>query len=294
MNTGISKASPASARGQGYTRPMTRKTVHRFWRSPTLPFVESRCANDSAACYALHAHPTLSLGAVDGGHSVFTRDGQRQRLARGDVVMIPAGEVHSCNPENDGRWSYQMLYLDTAWVSAIVGEMGGQDAVVLNWLPETVVPRRLHARLTRLNAQLFAPLPDEDKEAALLLFVGDVFGALPKHVGRRRVKPDSLRSVQAMIAERCTELLTLDELAGAAGMSRYHFVRAFSRAVGMTPHAWQLDLRIQRARGLLEQGMTLAEAALHLGFADQSHFQRAFKQRVAATPGEYRRNFVQD
>ena len=295
MNTGISKTSPASM-SQGYTRPMTRKTVHRFWRSPTLPFVESRCANDSAACYALHSHPTLSLGAVDGGQSVFTRDGQRQRLARGDVVMIPAGEVHSCNPENDGRWSYQMLYLDSAWVSAIVGEMGGLDAVVLNRLPDTVVPQRLHARLTRLNEQLFAPLPDEDKEAALLLFVGDLFGPLLMRAGRRRAKPDSqrLRSVQSMIAARCTESLTLDELAGAAGMSRYHFVRAFSRVVGMTPHAWQLDLRIQRARGLLEQGMALAEAALQLGFADQSHFQRAFKQRVAATPGEYRRNFVQD
>jgi AraC-like DNA-binding protein len=40
--------------------------------------------------------------------------------------------------------------------------------------------------------------------------------------------------------------------------------------------------------------MGLAEAALHLGFADQSHFQRAFKQRVAATPGDYLRNFLQD
>jgi AraC-like DNA-binding protein len=77
-------------------------------------------------------------------------------------------------------------------------------------------------------------------------------------------------------------------------MSCYHFVRSFSRVVGMTPHAWQLDLRIQRGRGLLDQGMSLADAALQLGFADQSHFQRAFKQRVAATPGEYRRNFVQD
>jgi transcriptional regulator GlxA family with amidase domain len=103
-----------------------------------------------------------------------------------------------------------------------------------------------------------------------------------------------MRAVQSMMAARCTESLTLDELAGEAGMSRYHFVRAFSRAVGMTPHAWQLDMRIQRARSLLDQGMSLADAALQLGFADQSHFQRAFKQRVAATPGEYRRNFVQD
>ena len=90
------------------------------------------------------------------------------------------------------------------------------------------------------------------------------------------------------IAERCSETLRLDELAALAGMSRYRLLRAFRAVYGMTPHAWQIDRRIVRARHLLDAGMSLAETALALGFADQSHFQRAFKQRVAATPGEYR------
>ena len=189
-----------------------------------------------------------------------------------------------------------MLYLDATWVSNIVGEMGALDALVLNHLPDNIAPRQVHARLTRLNRHLFSPLPDEDKETALLLFVGDLFGPALLREGQRKPKPDSarLRAMQAMIEARCTEALGLDELASEAGMSRYHFVRSFNRVVGMTPHAWQLDSRIQRARGLLDQGLSLADAALQLGFADQSHFQRAFKERVAATPGEYRRNFVQD
>ena len=269
---------------------MSRTTTHHFWRTPALPFVESRRASDSAACYAPHSHSTLSIGAVDGGESVFSRGGKEQKLVRGDVVLIPAGEVHSCNPADDGRWSYQMLYLDPAWVGGVVGEMGAFDAVVLNRLPSDIAPRRVHERLTRLNECLFSAATDEDKEAALLVFVGDL---LAEGRLRRTVRADiqdsaRLRQVQALIAERCAESLSLDELAREAGMSRYHFVRAFSRVVGMTPHAWQLNQRIQRARGLLEQGMSLAEAALQLGFADQSHFQRAFKQRVAATPGEYR------
>jgi AraC-like DNA-binding protein len=274
---------------------MPRKTIHHFWRSPALPFVESRCANDSAACYAPHAHATLSLGAVDDGQSVFSQGVHRQRLTRGDVVLIPAGEVHSCNPEKDGRWSYQMLYLDEDWVRGVVGEMGALDAVVLNRLPARVAPRRIHERLTRLNACLFGEQSVEDKEAAVLLFVGELFGQAQTKALHRLPRPEiaelqhRLHDVQATIAVRCTETLALEELAAVAGMSRYHFVRAFSRAVGMTPHAWQIDLRIRRARRLLDQGVPLADAALQLGFADQSHFQRAFKQRVAATPGEYRR-----
>ncbi len=269
---------------------MPRTTTHHFWRSSALPFVESRRASDSAACYAPHSHSTLSIGAVDSGESVFSRNGQRQKLVRGDVVLIPAGEVHSCNPVDDGRWSYQMLYLDPAWIGGVVGEMGVFDAMVLNRLPPDVAPRRVHERLTQLNKCLFSSATDEDKEAALLVFVGDLFaeGRLRRKVRTGALDSARLRAVQALIAERCAESLSLDKLAREAGMSRYHFVRAFSRAVGMTPHAWQLDRRIERARALLEQGMSLADAALQLGFADQSHFQRAFKQRVAATPGEYR------
>lgn len=278
----------------GYTFYMPRKSVHHFWRSPTLPFVESRRANDSAACYAPHSHSKLSIGAVDDGQSVFSRGGLQQRLTKGDVVLIPAGEVHSCNPEKDGRWSYQMLYLDPAWVEGVVGEMGALNAVVLSRLPEGVAPQRIHERLTELNACLFSSAADEDKEAALIVFVGEIFGAFrartehPEDSPNAREESACLRKVQALISERCAESLSLDMLAREAGMSRYHFVRTFSRVVGMTPHAWQLDQRIERARGLLEQGMSLADAALQLGFADQSHFQRAFKQRVAATPGEYR------
>ena len=274
-------------------------SAHHLWRSPALPFVECRRARDSSACYAPHTHAALSLGAVDGGTSVFQRARTRRTLVAGDVVLIPPGEVHSCNPLEDGHWSYQMLYLDPVWLGAVVGELGLCDAVVFNDLPHHLPAEQLHQELTALNSLLFSTVSDEDKEAALVLFAGDLFAALdgaplarlPEQVGGQ------LARVRELIAERCAENLTLDELAREAALSRYHFVRAFRARYGMTPHAWQIDQRIVRARSLLDDGMTLADAALQLGFADQAHFQRAFKERVAVTPGAYRRarrNFLQD
>ena len=193
-----------------------------------------------------------------------------------------------------------MLYLDPAWAESLVGEMGALDVVVLNRLPVDVSPQRIHARLSSLNEELFRDAEDEDKAAALVLFVGDLFGSGKARRFASNAKPNVARltRVKEMISARCTESLTLADLAGEAQMSRYHFVRLFRRHVGMTPHAWQLDQRIVRARSLLDRDLSLADIALQLGFADQSHFQRAFKQRVAATPGEYQnalrsRNFVQ-
>jgi len=161
---------------------------------------------------------------------------------------------------------------------------------------------RVHASLSRINRCLFSDASDQEKESELLCFVCDLFltkNGAERPGGEREGAGISRRlcDVQALIEERCADDLPLAMLAETAGMSRYHFVRAFRREVGMTPHAWQIDARIRRARHLLNGNVSLADVALLLGFADQSHFQRAFKQRVAATPREYKnagRNFVQD
>jgi AraC-like DNA-binding protein len=57
----------------------------------------------------------------------------------------------------------------------------------------------------------------------------------------------------------------------------------------MTPHSYLINSRIQYAQTRLRRGGEIAEVALAAGFADQAHFQRAFKQFLAATPGQYRR-----
>lgn len=83
-------------------------------------------------------------------------------------------------------------------------------------------------------------------------------------------------------------LASLQQLAQAAGLSRYQLIRVFRAATGMTPHAYRLNASINRARDSLQAGTALAQLAHELGFADQSHFQRVFKAHAGITPGRYR------
>jgi AraC-like DNA-binding protein len=71
-------------------------------------------------------------------------------------------------------------------------------------------------------------------------------------------------------------------------LSASYLTRAFRAQYGLTPHAFLMNQRIQYARGRLRRGHAIAEVALDAGFADQAHFQRTFKQFLAATPGHYR------
>jgi AraC family transcriptional regulator len=84
--------------------------------------------------------------------------------------------------------------------------------------------------------------------------------------------------------------VSLEELAGACGLSGSYFSRAFKQATGMGPHRWLLEQRIAAAKGLLETTTgDLVSIALAAGFADQSHFTRVFSKLVGISPGAWRR-----
>jgi transcriptional regulator GlxA family with amidase domain len=63
----------------------------------------------------------------------------------------------------------------------------------------------------------------------------------------------------------------------------------FAKEVGVTPHIYQIQVRLQKATELLATGCSIAEVALATGFCDQSHLQKLFKKKFGITPGQYGR-----
>ena len=83
------------------------------------------------------------------------------------------------------------------------------------------------------------------------------------------------------------EKLSLDMLASHANISKFHALRAFKQAMGVTPHEYQVFIRVGRAKQMLRAGLSSTEVAHTLGFWDQSHFVRTFQQMVLITPGQH-------
>jgi AraC family transcriptional regulator len=107
---------------------------------------------------------------------------------------------------------------------------------------------------------------------------------------RGRLNPHALARVVAFIDGNLGERLTLEALARAACMSRFHFSRAFRASTGESPMAYVARRRLESAeRLLIEGGRALCEIAAALGFCDQSHFTRRFRDRTGLTPGEFAR-----
>ena len=145
---------------------------------------------------------------------------------------------------------------------------------------------------------MIAPPPTRGVADAYARFLADlrrmlaVAGVAPAGAGRGFcVLADvsaRIRRVQDFVEVNLGDPLRLHDLAEVAGLSPYHFSRVFREETGETPWAFVRRARVERAKELLREGRTPAEAAVEAGFFDQSHLSRVFRALDGRTPGAFR------
>jgi AraC-like DNA-binding protein len=98
----------------------------------------------------------------------------------------------------------------------------------------------------------------------------------------------SILQAKNFIDEHITENLSLDEISLNIGISKYHFIRVFKQAFGVSPYQYQKRIRLDRAKLDITQGISILETAIKYGFSDVPTFSKAFKQQFNLTPGAIR------
>lgn len=265
-----------------------------FWRDDQLPHVELRVVQDGrTVCYEPHSHAQWSMGAITGGQSTFAYVGHHYHVSEGSLVFMNPEWVHACNPVNNEPWAYLMLYVDTQWLTNLRFRLGLLDEPVWQDLnchvSESAI---LFSGFQYLAQQLLdATVSLENKLNCVEAFLSEVMVTVS--IAAERIEqpfPPATESLQALAKHldiHCVEELSIEWMAQRAGLSPSHLVRVFRKHFGMTPHAYQINRRIQLGQQAIRSGVPIADAALTAGFFDQPHFQRVFKRLVAATPGQY-------
>jgi AraC-like DNA-binding protein len=102
-------------------------------------------------------------------------------------------------------------------------------------------------------------------------------------------RTEAIEEVIRYINEHIDEVLSLNELSSLVSLSPYYFTRVFKKEVGMPPHEYIIETRINAAKFYLKTtNLTIKEIAMNLGFSNESSFCTTFKKRENLTPSQYR------
>lgn len=242
----------------------------------------------------LSPDPRLVIFLDDGAAAIDLSERADFRGARAgmSVLYVPAGRPLWSRITRASAFCHLDLHFDAGQLHrrlAAVPELDLTHPVLMQGQPH------LQALAAMLAAECAAParhsLMLDGLTQALLV---EVFALPPEAAlpgARGGLTPHQLRSVTAHMRGRLDRRVAIAELAAVVGLSESWFAHAFKHSTGQTPHRWQMQMRIDRARALLEdRGLTLAAVADATGFADQAHLTRAFRSLTGTTPAAWRRN----
>jgi len=265
------------------------KSRNEFLRDPDLPFLEARDSLLSGRPFAMHTHDTYSVAVVGEGSTMMWCRGGDWLVKPGTVVFLPPGEPHACNPRPGMERAYRMYYFERSWFEARLvrpGSAGALDPAIPSLLDDEEVAEAFLV----FGDTLASGVPTEEKLRHLDSALERLFASstvLRLAGGQPRADHRAARLASKRIAERPAERITLAELARGCGVTPCHLTRIFRRAHGMTPHAYQNQLRVELAKKLLAAGTPIADVAAEAGFTDQSHLNRVFRRYAGATPRQY-------
>lgn len=264
---------------------------------PASQFIIQRSSIDGvqavAACsrhaFARHTHDQYGIGVMRQGAQVSHSGRGQVQAGPGYVITVNPGEVHDGAPIGGGVRAWQMLYLNPDVVADAASDLDGGGRLDY----EFELPARDQPGLARDVLALYAhavagaaPLACDTLLRRVLLQAGGPHGGRPAPETCRGA-PGAIRHARGLIDDDPAAALSLADLAAASGLSRYQVLRAFARATGLTPHAYQMQRRLLLARQLIRQGLPLADAAVLGGFSDQSHMTRLFVRAYGVSPGRY-------
>ena len=210
----------------------------------------------------------------------------RFRYTHGDIDLLPIGYTDAWHEEDPG--TSLVIDLSPSLLGRAAEDMGLDPAHVGLEQRHQIRDARIEHIAWALDAH------DAEGRSTGLLYEESLGLALAVHLlGRfttahrapRGLSAPQLRRVKEFVDAHLDQTLTLERLAGVAGVSASHLKTLFKRSTGLPVHEYVTQCRVQRARALLQRGdLPASQVALDAGFSHQSHMARCMRRVLGVTP----------
>ncbi|RMQ42705.1 hypothetical protein ALQ04_200005 [Pseudomonas cichorii] len=264
---------------------MDRGSIRRLFNPAGAEFLAAHYTHHE---FQPHWHDAWAVGVVlKGAHDNSARHNGSGVVTQGQVTLIEPGQLHAGRAIGSAPCQYLMLYLPERLLN---------DAECWHQGPRSVVqrqgfyaPKLAEGLLAASRLESASGLHAEVIWSNLINeFVSEVTGfCVREQIGGVRSVNRAAKLARQYLHDNLGNAFSLDQLAHAAGISKYHLCRLFTASFGLAPQQYLRQIRVQHARDLLRGTASLSDVALQSGFADQSHLGRAFKRAYGVTPGAY-------
>lgn len=242
---------------------------------------------DTSHAFSRHTHDQFGIGVILRGAQKSMSGRGVVEAEAGDVITVNPGEVHDGSPLGDNGRAWRILYFDPSALADPVRaltEGGARSAELAHPAMRDPASAACFQTLFRAMTDPCGGHSEIEVRENLLLLLSRL---IERRTRQRPAASKAIERARMRIDDDPSAPLSLDVLAAIGGVSQFQLVRGFSKATGLTPHAYLVQRRLQGARRMIAKGATLADAALASGFADQSHMTRLFVRTYGMSPGLY-------
>jgi AraC-like DNA-binding protein len=232
-------------------------------------------------------HAGTSISLVLSGTFVYRTARGASLMSSGALLLGNEGQAFECGHDHGEGDRCLSFRFEPELFGRVARDAGVRRPMFAH---DRLPPLRVLAPLA-VRAAAALGRPDALEEVALELAAAVVRVAGPgvRPAPVRAPDPTRVARVIRDVESRVAERHTLEDMARTAGLSRWHFLRAFRAVTGVTPHQWVLRARLRTAaERLVHTRAPVTEIALDAGFDDLSNFIRTFRAEFGASPRRYR------
>ena len=239
-----------------------RKPLVEIWRPRQFESIELHRGSRISQEYPRHWHDEIYLCAILEGDAYLDCPGTSIITPRGTLAIVPSGEVHA-NRKLD--CTFRCIFMEFKALQTAAEQFLEKTIPGLNVRPSLISVVRTLASFLRLHRSLEKRSTRLGRDHALMVFLHRLMArhstaciTLPQEGN----EDSAVLRTKKFLDEHFADRVTLHELARLTGLSPYHLNRSFCRKIGIPPHAYQLQMRIARAKSALRTGSSIARVAL--------------------------------
>mgnify|MGYP001794635992 CR=1 FL=1 len=262
----------------------------RVWQPKHIENIE--IAYRDSFCFSLpaHFHEELEITLMQGSNWNFDYRGEKFTVPPLSFTLTQPGEVHKASFESHFNCRFYGLRIKTDLLQQLIEEIKGNYQGLPFFSTPVASDKELSQLIFRFHILVKNSRESILKQQSLLLKILEKLvlrytqnSPTLKNIGSEN---QSIQRVKEYLNDNYAQNISLDELAQIANFSSFYLNRVFRKQVGIPPHKYQTQIRIARAKTLLNN-LSISQVAVKTGFSSQSHFGYHFKKIIGVTPKKY-------